>query len=368
MEGGNLIHDLSSPTRTALSPQLSPSSQFNGNSQRRKLVKKKPGSSHHHSSSYSIDGSSLQSKRSSTSLKRAPSASAVRSPASNASTNLSSSPRYPPTAIGPGRLQNASPVFQQNNELVAQHPVPLSVTAQSKSESRQSYQHQHLQQQQQQQQVHYAAARMKDRPSEPNSGSPTNSNNSSRPLSSQTSDELIGAPFDGGAILKRIEATKSPVASSTPRLHTTNNYHPSGPYRPALPTPSYTSPDTSRIVMAQQPAPLRQSASFTAADTGSDSLVNEKPSFSARTDTGNGSSAGPKRYSDENKEPKMPSLLRKKTGISSFMSSLVGSPKKPLISAPENPVHVTHVGYDSQTGQFTVSSLDQSKRATGLLC
>jgi hypothetical protein len=36
------------------------------------------------------------------------------------------------------------------------------------------------------------------------------------------------------------------------------------------------------------------------------------------------------------------------------MSGLVGSPKKPLISAPENPVHVTHVGYDSATGTFTV--------------
>jgi p21-activated kinase 1 len=39
------------------------------------------------------------------------------------------------------------------------------------------------------------------------------------------------------------------------------------------------------------------------------------------------------------------------------MTSLVSSPKKPTISAPENPVHVTHVGYDSNTGQFTVSSL-----------
>lgn len=193
---------------------------------------------------------------------------------------------------------------------------------------------------------------MKDRPSEPNSASPTNSNNSSRPLSSKTSDELIGAPFDGGAILKRIEATKSPLGSSFPRLPA-NNYNQSAPYRPALPAPSYTSPDTSRINMAQQPAPRRQSASFATAETGPDPLVNEKSAFSVRTDTGNGSSAGHKRYSDENKEPKMPSLLRKKTGISSFMSSLVGSPKKPLISAPENPVHVTHVGYDSQTGQFT---------------
>ncbi len=50
----------------------------------------------------------------------------------------------------------------------------------------------------------------------------------------------------------------------------------------------------------------------------------------------------------------MSAVLRKKSGFSGFMNSLVGSPKKPLISAPENPVHVTHVGYDSTTGQFTV--------------
>ncbi|KAK8869246.1 Pkinase-domain-containing protein [Apiospora arundinis] len=61
---------------------------------------------------------------------------------------------------------------------------------------------------------------------------------------------------------------------------------------------------------------------------------------------------GPKRYSDETKEPK-PSVLGKKSGFLGLMSTLVGSPKKPAISAPENPVHVTHVGYDSTTGQFT---------------
>ncbi|KAK0708356.1 kinase-like domain-containing protein [Lasiosphaeris hirsuta] len=60
-----------------------------------------------------------------------------------------------------------------------------------------------------------------------------------------------------------------------------------------------------------------------------------------------------KRFSDESKDSKMPGILRKKSGFSGFMNSLVGSPKKPLISAPENPVHVTHVGYDSTTGQFT---------------
>lgn len=56
------------------------------------------------------------------------------------------------------------------------------------------------------------------------------------------------------------------------------------------------------------------------------------------------------RLSDEAKEGK----LRKKSGFSSFVNNLVGQPRKPTISAPENPVHVTHVGYDQETGEFTV--------------
>ncbi|KAG0646031.1 Serine threonine-kinase MST20 [Hyphodiscus hymeniophilus] len=61
----------------------------------------------------------------------------------------------------------------------------------------------------------------------------------------------------------------------------------------------------------------------------------------------------PKRYSDETKEPKQ-GMIRKKSGFSGFMSSIgVSSPRGIKISAPENPVHVTHVGYDNQTGQFT---------------
>ncbi|KAL5604429.1 hypothetical protein BROUX41_002401 [Berkeleyomyces rouxiae] len=62
-----------------------------------------------------------------------------------------------------------------------------------------------------------------------------------------------------------------------------------------------------------------------------------------------------KRLSDETKEngTGRPSVTRMKSGFSGFMSGLVGNTKKPLISAPENPVHVTHVGYDSNSGQFT---------------
>jgi hypothetical protein len=57
------------------------------------------------------------------------------------------------------------------------------------------------------------------------------------------------------------------------------------------------------------------------------------------------------RYSDEARET---NKLKKKSGFSSFMNNLVGTPRKPTISAPENPVHVTHVGYDQNTGEFTV--------------
>lgn len=61
----------------------------------------------------------------------------------------------------------------------------------------------------------------------------------------------------------------------------------------------------------------------------------------------------PKRYSDESRDPKQ-GMIRKKSGFSGIMSSIgLGSPRNIKISAPENPVHVTHVGYDNTTGQFT---------------
>lgn len=45
---------------------------------------------------------------------------------------------------------------------------------------------------------------------------------------------------------------------------------------------------------------------------------------------------------------------RKKSGFAKLVNSMLGSPK-PMISAPMNPVHITRVGYDHETGQFTVS-------------
>lgn len=47
---------------------------------------------------------------------------------------------------------------------------------------------------------------------------------------------------------------------------------------------------------------------------------------------------------------------KRKSGFSAFVNNLVGTPRRPVISAPENFVHVTHVGYDPETGDFTVRS------------
>lgn len=179
-----------------------------------------------------------------------------------------------------------------------------------------------------------------------------------------STDELIGAPFDGKAILNRIEATKLSAASAPSSTNTIAHFNNLSPRRIAPPPPPLTlsrSNTDSKAVRSSKPSKspkstksnktmgassFRQSASFSSAEQLPPS---EKPSKSESSSSSN------KRHSGDGKESRVPGMLRKKSGFSGFMNSLVGSPKKPLISAPENPVHVTHVGYDSNTGQFTVS-------------
>ena len=107
--------------------------------------------------------------------------------------------------------------------------------------------------------------------------------------------------------------------------------------RPGPPPLQHTSPDPRMMSPA-----LRQSASFSVDDRTRD-----------LTPTRSETSSSSKRYSDDarNSAP-----WKKKSGFSSFVSSVLGSPRSVKISAPENPVHVTHVGFDNETGQFTVST------------
>ena len=109
--------------------------------------------------------------------------------------------------------------------------------------------------------------------------------------------------------------------------------------RPGPPPLSYTTPNAKMISPS-----LRQSASFSIGDRSINNGTT--PDSDSRPSTS-------KRYSDEarNSTP-----WKKKGGISSFIGSVLGSPRSNSvkISAPENPVHVTHVGFDNETGQFTV--------------
>ena len=143
-------------------------------------------------------------------------------------------------------------------------------------------------------------------------------------LSEKSSDELIGAPFKS---LTPVDSNKTSGYQNSLRR----------PGPPPL-SHSHTSPDP-RILTPS----LRQSASFS---IGDGSLDITPP----RSDTG---LITPKRYSDETNGSRN-SMWKKKGGFSNFMNSVLGSPRTVKISAPENPVHVTHVGYDNETGQFTV--------------
>ncbi|KAI9870506.1 MAG: signal transducing kinase of the PAK, partial [Pleopsidium flavum] len=145
-------------------------------------------------------------------------------------------------------------------------------------------------------------------------------------LTEKSSAELIGAPFDAPAILTTVDHTKASGYQNSLR-------------RPGPPPLSHTSPDPRMMSPA-----LRQSASFSA---GERSMEIQSPS---RADTG---TMSPKRYSDEGSGQRSSITLKKKSGFSSFMNSVLGSPRNVKISAPGNPVHVMHVGYDNETGQFT---------------
>lgn len=329
------------------------------NSQRRKLVKKPPPSARqNHSSSLSTDGrvdaQSLVSKRSSSSLRRAPTAPLSRA-ATTASSTKTSSPRYPQSAtFAPSTRPNHSPVLPAGDFAPAHSPAAAAAavwadrdsdrhqqaqrlhSSQSTLSHRRSQSHNVYPSSHQQQHQPPAHHHQHDHPHQPHQ--PPN------PLSSQSPEEFVGAPFDGTAILSRLDGSHPNNAAPSPGLP-----HISRPFPSPLPTsttavgsaaasPSHTAPRGAPV--------LRHSASFS----------NALPAMSEKSGSNKGAD-GPsslKRFSDEAKEPRMPGVLRKKSGFSGFMTSLVGTPKKPLISFPENPVHVTHVGYDSTTGQFTV--------------
>ncbi|KJZ70423.1 Serine kinase MST20 [Hirsutella minnesotensis 3608] len=264
--------------------QSLPSSK--GHFHRRKLVKKPPASP---SSAIDcgFDTRSFENERSSQGLWRAPSAPHARSSFSNASNNSSSSPYAQWSS-------NASPVSPQAGDYAATSTIG-SVDPGA-----------------------YAPL-----------ANPSDLLSSSHPrrLSLKASLDLLGAPFDGAAILSQIEACR--LSSPT-----------DSPHYPDVSPP----PEARPALQLASPLPTPPAAIY-----NMEFPVSEKVQPSRMPEA---QVTSPKRFSDEAKDPK-PGILRKKSGLSAIVNSIVGSQKKPVISAPENPVHVTHVGYDSSTGQFT---------------
>ena len=152
------------------------------------------------------------------------------------------------------------------------------------------------------------------------------------PLTPQTSDErhqdLIGAPFDATGLLSSFQATSmnnnQNAGGQSPTPHPLTHIH--------------TSPDL-------RSHPPRNSQTF---GPGAVAMMEVTPPKSE-----NGT-LSPKRFSGDGYS-KPPGPFRKKSGFSNFVNNMLGSPRTIKISAPENPMHMIHVGYDNQTGQFTVS-------------
>lgn len=147
-------------------------------------------------------------------------------------------------------------------------------------------------------------------------------------------NDLIGAPFDASGILSSIQS--STTNGSTPV--------PPRPQPPPL-VHTHTSPDL-RLHQLKTPQPIPPG--------GQPMMENTPP----RSENG---TLSPKRFSGEAQTFK-PSGLRKKSGFSSFVNSMLGSPRTIKISAPENPMHMIHVGFDNETGQFTVSNENSQLR------
>ena len=149
-------------------------------------------------------------------------------------------------------------------------------------------------------------------------------------LHQRNSSDFIGQRFDSAAVIQSFNQVPYSTRDTPPP--------PLAEPQPAPQAPA-------------DPYPTRPPNFVHANTTPAHSLAPElAQSFQATTGRKMEEVRGPRqRYSDEVKDTRG---LKKKSGFSSFFN--LSSPRRPNISAPENPVHVTHVGYDQETGEFTV--------------
>ncbi|USP79542.1 hypothetical protein yc1106_06816 [Curvularia clavata] len=128
--------------------------------------------------------------------------------------------------------------------------------------------------------------------------------------------------------------------------------HASAPRRPAGPQHSLSHTDHPQRY-------LRQSRSFTSnmdATTPPTTANNKTNRYSDGGGNPNhhpGATTAANMSTSDSARKRLSGGAKKKGTFSTFMSSMLGSPRRPTISTPTNPMHVTHVSIDNQTGEYT---------------
>ncbi|KAB8345978.1 hypothetical protein FH972_023030 [Carpinus fangiana] len=132
--------------------------------------------------------------------------------------------------------------------------------------------------------------------------------------------------------------------SAFSQLHTPPSH---GGHRP--PAPKHSRSESAKFFLSPK---LRQSASFAPwsrpmNDPQSPPAAN---GHNGSTNHIGAAAAERSRLSDEASSTRNG---KKKSGLGALINSVVGNPRRPNIGAPVNPVHLTHVGWDANTGQYT---------------
>ena len=140
--------------------------------------------------------------------------------------------------------------------------------------------------------------------------------------------------------------------------------------KPATPFVMESKNSARNTLRRPPPSPLHYSSPLeksSSKSTGSGtSLLRQSMSFST-SDKSLPGNMSPGRAPDEHNMLKSSNSVRKKTGFSNFVNNMLGSPRRVEISSPSNPVHVTHVGFNFVTGEFTVSCTSVDLMGAGLM-
>ncbi|KAK0265845.1 signal transducing kinase of the PAK [Friedmanniomyces endolithicus] len=137
-------------------------------------------------------------------------------------------------------------------------------------------------------------------------------------VTEKSSRDLLGSIFDSAAIYRTLNAV---------------------PYSDTPPAQPQSTPGAPALSQSQASPPSR-AAPLSPIDTSGNTVARANPAVRLSQ-----SLAATGRRMEDIQQP------QRRRGLASFFN--LSSPRRPAISAPENPVHVTHVGYDQETGEFT---------------